>query len=126
MLERIVVLCIVIATSVIGGFMYGSYQYKRGVSDAKEKQYVAQLEQFKAQTLELDKASTQLLSITQQLNTQSLEWKNSYEEIVNKEPLSSDCTISASRLRSINAAIEQATATRKSSSAMSAGGKAKQ
>lgn len=107
-------------------WLFGSYQYRQGVADTKEQQYIAQLEAFKQQTLELDAASRQLLSITKQLNNQSQEWKNSYEEIINKEPLPADCSINASRLRTINAAIEQAAATRQSSSAMSTGTKAKQ
>lgn len=100
---------------LIGAVMlYGSYQYSKGVADTKQQQYLAELEEFKKQTIELDKASKQLLHITQQLSNQSREWKNSYEEVTKKEPLPADCVISSSRLHNINAAIEQAASARKS------------
>lgn len=111
---------------LIGAVMlYGSYQYSKGVADTKQQQYLAELEQFKQQTLVLDQVSKQLYAISEQLNEQSKEWKNSYEEVIKKEPLPADCVISPSRLLNINSAIEQATSARKSGAAMSASGKAK-
>lgn len=111
-------IAVLIATIII--YFYGEYQYQQGVSDTKQAQYITQLEQFKQQTLELDRASKQLLTITQRLDVQANEWKFNYEEVIKKEPLPADCVISSSRLLNINAAIEQATTARKSSTAMSA------
>lgn len=113
-IEKLVIAVVAVIVFVMSVYFYGAYQYRQGVSDTKQEQYVAQLEQFKQQTLELDRASKQLLTITQRLDVQAREWKFNYDEIVNKEPLHPDCVITPSRLQLINSAIEQATSTRKS------------
>lgn len=112
--EKIIVGALASVGFAVSVYFYGAYQYRQGVADTKQEQYVAQLEQFKQQTLELDRASKQLLTITQRLDVQTREWKFNYDEIANKEPLHPDCVITPSRLLNINAAIEQATSARKS------------
>lgn len=122
--NRFVLYVVIVISTICCIYVYGVYQYRQGVSDTKQEQYVAQLEQFKAQTLVLDQVSKQLFDISEQLNEQSKEWKNSYEEVIKKEPLPADCAISPSRVQLINSAIEQATATRKSIVTMPTSGKA--
>lgn len=122
--EKLIIGALASVGFAVSVYFYGAYQYRQGVADTKQEQYVAQLEQFKQQTLELDRASKQLLSITEQLSEQSKKWENSYEEVIKKEPLPADCVISSSRLLNINSAIEQASATRKSGAAMPTSGKA--
>ena len=102
-------------TAVYG---YGQLQYRAGHSAAKEAQYVEQLEQFKQQVIELDKSSKRLVALSRQLEAKYKEVSKSYDEIINQNPLPDGCYIDDYRLRIINEAIREATATSESSGTM--------
>lgn len=97
-------------TAVYG---YGQLQYRAGTAEAKEAQYVGQLEQFKELAFEFNKAAQQMTAAAQKLESQNLEWSKRHEEIVNQNPLPDDCRAGSFRLRSYNDAIDEAATTRK-------------
>lgn len=104
-------------TAVYG---YGQLQYRAGTAAAKEAQYLAELEQFKQQVIALDESAKRFAALSQQLTKQYTQLSKSYDEIINQNPLPSGCYIDDYRLRIINEAIREATATNESSSAMPA------
>ena len=102
-------------TAVYG---YGQLQYRAGHSAAKEAQYVEQLEQFKQQVIALDESAKRFALLSQQLTRQYTQLSKTYDEIINQNPLPDDCYIDDYRLRIINEAIREATATSESSGTM--------
>ena len=102
-------------TAVYG---YGQLQYRAGQSAAKEAQYVEQLEQFKQQVIALDESAKRFALLSQQLTRQYTQLSKSYDEIINQNHLPGGCYIDDYRLRIINEAIREATATSESSGAM--------
>ena len=102
-------------TAVYG---YGQLQYRAGQSAAKEAQYVEQLEQFKQQVIALDESAKRFALLSQQLTRQYTQLSKTYDEIINQNPLPDDCYIDDYRLRIINEAIREATATSESSGTM--------
>ena len=102
-------------TAVYG---YGQLQYRAGQSAAKEAQYVEQLEQFKQQVIALDESAKRFALLSQQLTRQYTQLSKNYDEIINQNPLPDDCYIDDYRLRIINDAIREATATSESSGTM--------
>ena len=105
---------------VVGAIVYGygQLQYRAGTAEAKEAQYVAELEQFKQQVIALDESAKRFAALSQQLTKQYTQLSKSYDEIINQNPLPDDCYIDDYRLRIINEAIREATSTGESSDTM--------
>lgn len=110
----------VLFAAISATYGYGQLQYRAGQSAAKEAQYVSELEQFKQQVMALDESAKRFAALSQQLTRQYTQLSKSYDEIINQNPLPNDCYIDDYRLRIINEAIREATATNESSDTMSA------
>lgn len=117
-IKKYIIGAAVLSAALTAVYGYGQLQYRAGTAAAKEAQHVAELEQFKQQVIELDKSSKRLVALSRQLETQYKEVSKSYDEIINQSPLPSDCYINDYRLRIINQAIRETTATRESSGAL--------
>ena len=102
-------------TAVYG---YGQLQFRAGHSAAKKAQYLAELEQFKQQVIALDESAKRFAALSQQLTRQYTQLSKSYDEIINQNPLPSDCYIDDYRLRVINQAIRESASTGESSGTM--------
>ena len=78
---------------VVGAIVYGygQLQYRAGTAEAKEAQYVAELEQFKQQVIALDESAKRFAALSQQLTKQYTQLSKSYDEIINQNPLPDDC-----------------------------------
>lgn len=117
-IKKYVIGAMVFAAALTTVYGYGQLQYRAGQSAAKEAQYVSELEQFKQQVIALDESAKSFAALSQQLTRQYTQLSKSYDEIINQNPLPSDCYIDDYRLRVINQAIRESASTGESSGTM--------
>lgn len=102
----LIALAIVAALSGLWG--YGKLQHSKGYSQAQNERHVADLESFKAESERLQGLSASLeaqLSAIRDAKPKTIE---RYENVRNKIPLPTVCTLDADRLRELNTAIQTA------------------
>ena len=102
----LIALATVAALSGLWG--YGKLQHSKGYDLAISERHTADLESFKAESERLQGLSASLeaqLSAIREAKPKTIE---RYENVRNKNPLPTVCTLDADRLRELNTAIQTA------------------
>jgi hypothetical protein len=104
-----------------GGWWLHRSGYEAGRADNEAAHTLADLQQFKTEAERLSGLSTQLAAQIDSLSAAAPAVIKEYHETVVKAPLPAGCVIDAGRLRSIQAAIDQAAAPGQRGAAVPAG-----
>lgn len=94
----------VIAASALGVRWYGASQYQAGAAKANADHMLAELTEFKTQTVRLAGVSNSLESALAALRQAKPKAIERYTYVEMQSPLPADCRIDAERLRHINQA----------------------
>jgi len=112
---------VLVAVSVLGVHWYGSAQYRAGIDQANADYALAELADFKRQTVRLGGISETLEGALIALRDASPKIIERYTRVEVQSPLPAGCRIDAERLRHINEAGRLANAAGQPGPAVPAG-----
>lgn len=112
MLKQLGVGAAITAALFFGGWLYGQHQYRQGADDTIKDMRLAAYDQYRSEVERMASASWELQNIITELQYAKPKVITKYKEVVVQTPLPDACRIDDERLRRIQSAVREATATR--------------